>query len=78
MKEKTKKIIAYSAIFIGSLAYFILAIFVFQSPDGIIGYLLCMASLCAIFISFIRLYQLTSGKGLAEAVVDTIIIVLFG
>lgn len=78
LKEKTKKILAYSVLFTAALAYYILAVFVFQSPDGIIGYLLCMASLCTVFASVIRLYQLTSGKGFAEAVIDTIIIALFG
>lgn len=78
MKEKTKKIIGWSMLFIAAVIYFILAVFVFQSPDGIIGYLLCMASFTAIITSVIRLYQLTSGKGFAEAVIDTIIIALFG
>lgn len=78
MKEKTKKIIAFSALFVIALTYFILAIFVFQAPNGLIGYLLCMASLSAIIISVVKLYQYTSGKGMAEAIIDAIIIFLFG
>lgn len=38
---------------------FILQIFVFQSPDGILGYFICLFSVLLTIISSIRLYQLS-------------------
>ncbi len=78
MNKKTKSIIVYSLIFALSLAYFITAVFIFQKPDGIIGFLLCFASMTGIFISVAELFRLTSGRSRAEAFTDMIILALFG
>ncbi|MBE6862589.1 MAG: hypothetical protein E7497_06810 [Ruminococcus sp.] len=60
MKKKTKDIIVYSVLFAVSLAYLIIAVFLFQKPDGVIGFLLCFASMTGIFLSVVQLFSLTS------------------
>lgn len=52
---KTKKIILWSALLIIGLLTFILQIFVFQKPDGILGFLICITSIFLILGSIIRL-----------------------
>lgn len=48
-------------LFLGILGIvlFILQIFVFASPDGFIGYLVCLFSTLLTIISFIKLYQVS-------------------
>lgn len=77
MKEKTKKIIINAGLFAAALTYFILAVFVFQSPDGVIGYILCMASAFIMTVSAVRLEQYTSGKSFGESFVDSLVMLLF-
>lgn len=78
MKEKTKKIIINACLFAAALAYFILAVFVFEAPDGVIGCLLCIISGCTMLISAVRLEQYTSGKSFGESFVDSLVMILFG
>lgn len=77
MKNNTKKIIIFSILFIVALLYLILAVFIFQSPNGIIGCILCMISVWCILASAVKLFQYTTGRSLADAIIDAIIIVLF-
>ncbi len=77
MKEKTKKIVVNAFLFAAALAYFILAVFVFEAPDGAIGCILCMASACTMIISAVRLEQYTSGKSFGESFVDSLVMILF-
>lgn len=48
-------------LFLGILGivFFILQIFVFESPDGFIGYLVCLFSILLSLISFIKLFQIS-------------------
>lgn len=48
-------------LFLGivGIALFNLQVFVFESPDGFIGYLVCLFSVLLTIISFIKLYQLS-------------------
>lgn len=78
MKNNTKRIILYTLMFVVSLLYFVLFVFIFQAPNGIIGCLLCMISVWCIITSIIKLFQYTTGRSIADAIIDAIIIVLFG
>lgn len=48
-------------LFLGILGIvlFNLQVFVFESPDGFIGYLVCLFSVLLTIISFIKLYQVS-------------------
>lgn len=48
-------------LFLGivGIVLFNLQVFVFESPDGFIGYLVCLFSVLLTIISFIKLYQLS-------------------
>lgn len=70
MSKKTK-IILYGILLSICLTVFILQIFIFESPDGNLGLLLCMT--CAGFITYstVRLYQLSkSFQSLLKTVID--------
>lgn len=58
MKKKNKLILYAVLLFLG-LAAFILEIFVFQKPDGILGFLICIVSIYLIIGSIIRLCVLS-------------------
>ncbi len=53
--SKNKKLILYGAILIVGLLVFILELFVFQKPDGILGLIICIASILMILGSIIKL-----------------------
>lgn len=53
--KTSKRIILYTALLLIGLAAFILEIFIFQKPDGILGLLICIASILLIFGSIIKL-----------------------
>lgn len=57
MKQRNKTIL-YSSLLIIGLLTFILEIFVFQKPDGILGLSICIISIFMVIISCIRLCQL--------------------
>lgn len=47
----------YALLIVIGMTIFILQIFVFQSPDGIIGCFLCITSVLLIIIASIKLFQ---------------------
>ncbi len=49
------KIWLYGVLFLISLTSFVLQIFVFQKPNGVIGFLLCMLSIYLILASIIKM-----------------------
>ncbi len=57
--SKIKKIILYSILLLVGTAAFALEIFVFQKPDGILGLLICLASLYLMIGSIIKLAMLS-------------------
>lgn len=56
--EKTKEMIYFLLGTLGILL-FILQIFVFESPDGFFGYLVCLFSTLLTILSFIKLYKIS-------------------
>lgn len=59
MKKQTK-INLCIILFLVGLTSFILQIFVFEAPDGILGFLLCLISIYLILGSVIKLCQLSN------------------
>ncbi len=59
MKKQTKINLCIMLLLIGLLS-FILQIFIFEAPDGIIGFLLCLISIYLIIGSIIKLCQLST------------------
>ena len=53
--SRNKKLILYGAILLVGLLVFILEIFVFQKPDGILGLIICIASVLMVLGSIIKL-----------------------
>lgn len=53
--NRNKKLILYGAMLLVGLLVFILEIFVFQKPDGILGLLICIASVLMVLGSIIKL-----------------------
>lgn len=53
--SRNKKLILYGTILLVGVLVFILEIFVFQKPDGILGLLICIASVLMILGSIIKL-----------------------
>ncbi len=53
--NRNKKLILYGAILLIGLLVFILEIFVFQKPDGILGLIICIISVLMILGSIIKL-----------------------
>lgn len=58
MKQKTKINLCVILLVVGLLS-FILQVFVFASPDGILGFLLCLTSIYLIIGSIIKLCQIS-------------------
>lgn len=70
MSKKTKMIL-YGILLSICLTIFILQIFIFESPDGNLGLLLCMTCTGGITGSIVRLYQLSeSFQSLLKTVID--------
>ena len=57
--SRNKKLILYGAILLVGLLVFILEIFVFQKPDGILGLIICIASILMVLGSIIKLCMLS-------------------
>ena len=57
--SRNKKSILYGAILLVGLLVFILEIFVFQKPDGILGLIICIASFLMVLGSIIKLCMLS-------------------
>jgi len=53
--ERNKKVILYISLLLIGLAVFVLEIFVFQKPDGILGLVICIASILVILGSLVKL-----------------------
>lgn len=66
--ERKKLIFCFSAAFF-SFLYFVLAVLVFNKPDGLLGYTLCMASIITFVGSMIAVARIKSSS-LAEAVIN--------
>lgn len=58
--SKSKKLILYAAMLVGGLLAFILELFVFQKPDGILGLIICIVSILMILASVVKLCSLSS------------------
>lgn len=59
MKKQTKINLCILLLIIGLLS-FTLQVFVFEAPDGTIGFLLCLVSIYLIIGSIIKLCQLST------------------
>lgn len=57
--SKKNKIILCSSLLVLGLLMFILQIFVFEYPDGIFGFILCLISIYLMLGSIIKLLQLS-------------------
>lgn len=57
--SKRNKLILYSIFLVIGLAVFILEVFVFQKPDGIVGLMICITSILLIFGSIVKLCKLS-------------------
>lgn len=74
MKKQTKINLCILLLIIG-LTSFILQVFVFEAPDGIIGFLLCLISIYLILGSIIKLGQLSSK--IKNTIVDALDLLFF-
>lgn len=59
MKKQTKINISIILLLVGLIS-FILQVFVFESPNGVVGFLLCLISIYLIISSIIKLCQLST------------------
>ena len=53
--SQNKKLALYGGILLAGLLVFILEVFVFQKPDGILGLVICIASVLMMLGSIIKL-----------------------
>ncbi len=74
MKKQTKINLCIVLLAIGLLT-FILQVFVFEAPDGIIGFLLCLISIYLIIGSIIKLCQLS--KKIKNSIFDILDLLFF-
>ncbi|MDR1700780.1 MAG: hypothetical protein LBR68_06275 [Lachnoclostridium sp.] len=59
MKGKLSKILLYSFLLFGGITIFVLQLFVYEKPNGVFGFLLCMASIYIMIGSIIKLCKLS-------------------
>lgn len=65
------KMVLYLILLAVGLATFILEIFVFQKPDGVLGLIICIASIYLVIGSIIKLCKLsTKFKKVFENILD--------
>ena len=57
--NKRNKFLLYGALLLVGLTAFILEVFVFQKPDGILGFLICLVSILLTFGSIVKLCRLS-------------------
>ena len=57
--DRSKKLLLYTAMLLVGLAAFVLELFVFQKPDGILGLIICIASVLMVLGSIIKLCMLS-------------------
>jgi len=53
--SRNKKLILYGTTMLVGLLVFILEIFVFQKPDGILGLIICITSIITVLGSIVKL-----------------------
>ena len=53
--DRSKKLLLYTAMLLVGLIVFVLEIFVFQKPDGILGLIICITSILMILGSIVKL-----------------------
>ncbi len=53
-----KKTVLYAILLLVGFITFILQVFIFEAPDGNLGFVICMASVVMIVVSVIRMAQL--------------------
>lgn len=59
MNKQTKIILCIALLIIGLLS-FILQVFIFEAPDGILGFILCLVSIYLIIGSIFKLCKLST------------------
>lgn len=74
MKRKNKIILCTILLIIGLLG-FILQVFVFEAPDGILGFILCLTNVYLIIGSIIKLCKLS--KLFKNTLLDTLDLLFF-
>ena len=57
--SKRNKLLLYGALLVTGLTAFILEVFAFQKPDGILGFLICLVSILLTFGSIVKLCRLS-------------------
>jgi len=57
--DRSKKLLLYTVMLLIGLAAFVLEIFVFQKPDGILGLIICITSILMIIGSIVKLCRLS-------------------
>ena len=57
--DRNKKLLLYTAMLLVGLAAFVLELFVFQKPDGILGLIICITSILMILGSIVKLCRLS-------------------
>ncbi len=71
MKKKTPKITLYFCLFIVGFVSFVLQVFVFSSPNGFGGFLLCLMSIYLMMGSIYKLCKLSERvKNLIFTILD--------
>lgn len=56
---RSKKLLLYIGLLLVGLIVFVLEIFVFQKPDGVLGLIICIASILLILGSIVKLCRLS-------------------
>ena len=56
---KRKKMVLYGALLVVGILVFVLEIFVFQKPDGILGLAICIASILTVLGSLAKLCKMS-------------------
>lgn len=74
LKKESKIKLCFLLLVIG-LTIFILQLFVFEAPDGFLGFLLCLMSIYLIFGSIIKLCQLS--KNIKNSILDILDLLFF-
>lgn len=57
--DRSKKLLLYTAMLLVGLVVFVLEIFVFQKPDGVLGLIICITSIFMILGSIVKLCRLS-------------------
>ena len=56
--DRNKKLLLYGMLLLIGLVVFVLELFVFQKPDGILGLVICIVSILAVLGSIVKLCRL--------------------